>query len=152
MRTIPETECGMKLFPEIDSLIRVDLEMVLDKLEMDMDQFIDFCILCGTDYVEGVKGVGTKRGLKLIKEYKCIENILEATKYKAPVENWRYQEARKMFKTPDNYRPTTMPPDLTFKRPKLDALQNLLVHDFMVPASKADHYLTRLEGLRHYEC
>ena len=52
IRHMPQPRSG-RLPAEVDSLIRVDLDMVLDKLDINFDQFVDFCIICGTDYVEG---------------------------------------------------------------------------------------------------
>lgn len=40
-------------------------------------KFIDLCILLGCDYCDTIKGIGPKTALKLIKEYKSIENILK---------------------------------------------------------------------------
>ena len=53
------------------------LSEVLDYLEISREQLIDIGILCGTDYNEGVKGIGPKRGLKYIKKYDTLEEVLE---------------------------------------------------------------------------
>jgi len=46
------------------------LPEVLDSLKLDLDQLIVLAILVGTDYNPGgVKGIGPKNGLKLLKEY-----------------------------------------------------------------------------------
>ena len=44
---------------------------------MDMDQFIDLCILCGCDYTTNIQGVGPVKAYKYIKDLKTIENVLE---------------------------------------------------------------------------
>jgi len=81
----------------------IHLEKVLAGLEMDMEQFIDLCILLGCDYCDSIKGIGPKRAVELIKEHKNIETViknLDAKKYPIP-EDWPFDEARKLFKTPE---------------------------------------------------
>ena len=34
----------------------IHLESVLNELEIDFKQFVDFCILCGCDYTTGIDG------------------------------------------------------------------------------------------------
>lgn len=45
-----------------------------------MDEFIDFCILCGSDYTKTIEGLGPSTALKLIKEHKNIEAVIEEVK------------------------------------------------------------------------
>jgi flap endonuclease-1 len=47
----------------------IDAEMALKELEISRVQLIDMCIMMGTDYNQGVSGIGPKRALKLIKEH-----------------------------------------------------------------------------------
>ena len=80
-----------------------DLRKILEKFEINEDQFIDLCILMGCDYCDKIHGIGPKRGIKLIQEHKCIENVLKVIdkkKYLVPA-NWMYQEARHLFKSPE---------------------------------------------------
>jgi flap endonuclease-1 len=49
----------------------IELESVLNYLEIDLDQLICIGILCGTDYNPGgVRGIGPKRALQIVKTYK----------------------------------------------------------------------------------
>jgi flap endonuclease-1 len=52
-----------------DPVIEISLQSVLKELELSMDEFIDFCILCGCDYLPTVQGIGPGTALKLIKEF-----------------------------------------------------------------------------------
>lgn len=56
-----------------------DFDKVVEKYEMTPAQFIDLKGLMGdkSDNIPGVTGIGEKTGIKLIKEYQSIENILE---------------------------------------------------------------------------
>ena len=48
-----------------------NLQKNLEKLEISHDDLIVLAILCGTDFnVGGIKGIGPKKALKLVKEYK----------------------------------------------------------------------------------
>ncbi|VDD87566.1 unnamed protein product [Enterobius vermicularis] len=79
------------------------LQKVLSDMEMDMDQFIDMCILLGCDYAPQIRGIGPRKAYELIQKHKSIENILEnidTKKYPVP-ENWKYKECRELFRKPD---------------------------------------------------
>jgi len=57
----------------------ITLKEVLTELEINQEQLICIGILCGTDYNPGgVKGIGPKKALKLVKENKTPEAIFEA--------------------------------------------------------------------------
>jgi len=47
----------------------------LDMWQITLRQLIDLALLVGTDYNEGIKGIGPKRALQLIQEHKQLENI-----------------------------------------------------------------------------
>ena len=55
----------------------------LNKLGIDQEQLIVLCILVGTDYnIGGIKGIGPKTALKLVKEYKKDDDIFKENKWK----------------------------------------------------------------------
>jgi len=56
---------------------QLDYAKALLGLEITHDQFVDLCILLGCDYCDSIRGVGPKTALKLIREHKCIEEILK---------------------------------------------------------------------------
>ena len=60
-----------------DNLELITLKKVLDDMEITREQLVDIAILVGTDFNRGVKGVGAKTGLKLIKEHGNIFNVLK---------------------------------------------------------------------------
>lgn len=51
------------------------LNTILEKLEMTFESFIDFCILCGTDYNNNISQIGPTASLKLIQKYENIDNL-----------------------------------------------------------------------------
>uniref|UniRef100_A0A7S1PFF3 Flap endonuclease 1 n=1 Tax=Percolomonas cosmopolitus TaxID=63605 RepID=A0A7S1PFF3_9EUKA len=87
-------------------ILEFDLDVALQQMEMNMDQFIDLCILCGCDYCGTIKGIGYKKAYKYLKELGSIERVITfaSTKesYTVP-EDFLTQvvAARKLFKEPD---------------------------------------------------
>nr|WCZ58773.1 Flap endonuclease 1 [Seculamonas ecuadoriensis] len=91
-------------------IMEIRLDKVLEGMALTMDQFIDLCILCGCDYTTTIKGIGPKKAYKLIQDHGSIEGALESldkTKYEIPAD-FRYVEARALFKTPDVHDPETI--------------------------------------------
>lgn len=57
----------------------VDLENVLKENGLEnREQLISLCILIGTDYNKGIRGIGPKKGLKLIRQYGSASAVLKA--------------------------------------------------------------------------
>lgn len=79
-----------------------DLDTILDNLNLNYNQFVDFCILCGCDYTCKINRLGPETAFKVIKQYQNIEGILEnicgeGKQFKQPI-NFDYQGARKLLK------------------------------------------------------
>lgn len=82
-------------------------DKILQELELTKEEFIDLCILLGCDYCESIRGIGPKRAMDLIKQYKNIDEILkhiDTKKYTVP-EDWMYKEARELFINPEVAKP-----------------------------------------------
>lgn len=79
-RKLPRKEAYIEIKPEI-----MELEKILSSLGIDLQQLITIGILVGTDYAEGVMGVGPKTALKLVKEHKTLENVLKNVKWESEV-------------------------------------------------------------------
>ena len=91
-----------------DYLIKYDLKIILQELEIEYEEFIDLCILCGCDYTIKIKNIGYVTALKLIKKYKNIETILENIKdikkheiNEDFINKFNYNNARQIFKNQD---------------------------------------------------
>lgn len=71
-RKLPRKNVYIKIEPEL-----LELEKVKKELSLTRGQLIDLGILIGTDYnPDGIKGIGPKTALKLIKEHRSIEAAL----------------------------------------------------------------------------
>lgn len=58
----------------------INTQRVLECIGFDMDKFMDFCIMCGTDYNKNMVGIGPKRAFSLIQTYGSIEEVLKHRK------------------------------------------------------------------------
>jgi len=54
----------------------ISLDKALVKMNLTMKQFVDLCVLLGTDYCENIKGIGPKNAFKLIRQYGTLEKVL----------------------------------------------------------------------------
>ncbi|ORY92967.1 PIN domain-like protein [Leucosporidium creatinivorum] len=55
---------------------------LMEELGLTKEQFVDFALLCGTDFTDRIPFVGTAKALAFIREYGTIENILSSqTRY-----------------------------------------------------------------------
>lgn len=69
-RKLPGKQKWVQISPE-----RVTLQEVLSAHDITREQLVDIAILMGTDFNDGVTGIGPKTGLKLIKKHGDIESI-----------------------------------------------------------------------------
>ena len=70
---------------------------------INMDQFIDLCILMGCDFLPTLPKIGKQRAYDLIKQYGSIEKVLgslDKTKYPVP-DDYNYEGVRLLFKEPE---------------------------------------------------
>ena len=109
-RKLPRKQVYVDVTPEI-----VELNRVLKELEITLEQLIDIGILVGTDFnPEGVKGIGQKTALNLIKQHGSLENILPYLKTaKFPAKPQRIREIFLNPKITDNYQLRWKEPDIS---------------------------------------
>lgn len=75
----------------------IELQQVLSQLKITHEQLVDIAILVGTDFNEGVKGIGPKKALQLIRKYGSIENL--PIHIKRELED-DYKNVRNLFLSP----------------------------------------------------
>jgi flap endonuclease-1 len=100
-RKLPSKNISIEVIPEI-----VELDTVLKACGITYEQLIDVGILIGTDFnPDGIKGLGPKTALKLIKEYGNLDKALPYVKNaEFPVEHQRIREIFLKPKVIDDYR------------------------------------------------
>ena len=101
------------------------LDKTLEQLDLTREQLIDVAILVGTDFNEGIHGIGPKKGLKLIHKHQTLENVLNALDKEIEVDPDEIRDIFMNKEVVDDY-------DLTFKDPEEDRLLDFLCgdHDF----------------------
>jgi len=111
-RKLPSKNVFIEVVPEI-----VELANVLSECGISHEQLVDVGILIGTDFnPDGVKGLGPKTALKLIKEHGNIENALPYLKNpEFPAEPQRIREIFLHPKVTDNYQ-------IVWKEPNMEGV------------------------------
>ena len=118
-RKLPRKRIYVEVKPEM-----INLNENLKKLEITREQLVDIGILVGTDYNKGIKGIGPKTALKLIKKFGNLENVMREKK----IEIKHYEEIREIFLNP----PVTNDYTLSWKNVDEEKLKEFLCgeHDF----------------------
>ena len=100
-RKLPRKKVYVEVIPET-----IELQKLLKDLNITHEQLVDIGILVGTDFnPDGVKGIGPKTALKLIKKYGSLEGALPEMKdAEFPVEPKRIREIFIHPAVTDNYK------------------------------------------------
>ncbi len=120
-RKLPRKNVYIEIKPEV-----IELKKLLEALGITREQLIDIAIMLGTDYnPDGIKGIGPKKALQLIKAYVTIEKIIKLYKAEFPVPP---EKIKQYFLNP----PVTSDYKLEWREPDEKAIYELLVeeHDF----------------------
>lgn len=72
--------------------VYTDYQLLLESTGLSREEFVDFCIMMGTDYNDRVKGFGPVKCLKTITEFSTLDKI---TAY----HNIDYENIRRLFST-----------------------------------------------------
>jgi len=96
---------------------------LLRKLGITREQLIDMGILIGTDFNDGIKGVGPKKAYQLVKKYGSLRNIPSIK-----IEN--YEEIRNIFLDPEVFDPGHINTPILNEQKAIDLL--VAKHDFSV--------------------
>ena len=111
-RKLPSKNIYIEVIPEV-----VELDQVLRECGITYEQLVDVGILIGTDFnPDGIKGLGPKTALKLIKEHGNLENALPHLKNaEFPVEPRRIREIFLHPEVRDDYK-------LEWKEPNMEGI------------------------------
>ena len=69
-------------------LTEIRFDNVINSLEIEREKFLDFCILCGTDYNKRIRGIGPKKAFDLL-EMTTLEEMSTV--------DFDYEYIRKLF-------------------------------------------------------
>ncbi len=119
----------------------IELSENLNELGIDREQLFLISMLVGTDFnIGGVKGIGPKKALKLVKEFNDLEKLFEEAKWNEHFDiSWK-----KVYDTLKNI-PTTDDYKIKWENFNRDKIIKLLVdeHDFSI--NRVNSLLEKLE-------
>jgi len=126
----------------------VRLDMLLQQLDVPMERFIDFCIMCGCDYCGTIRGVGPPTAFKMLKTHGSLEraiSALEEARRPAPDE-WPIDAARALFTQPETVDAASV--ELTWRAPDVAGLRAFLVDKHSFNEGRVARYIERLQACR----
>jgi flap endonuclease-1 len=123
---------------------RIDLTHNLHDLGIDQFQLVDMTILIGCDYFPGIKSVGPKRALKLLKSYKRIEKVIPQEKFKYNFESLTPEliaQVRKIFLLPNVIETDT---EFSWDMPNESLVKHLLCEAHFLEKKRVENNLKKL--------
>ena len=131
-RKVPGRNIYVNVKPEY-----IELEETLKKNEVTLEQLIHIGILVGTDFNRGIKGIGPKTALKLIKKHGDIATVLKEKDQE--IEN--LDRIIEIFMNPD----VKTDFDLTFNKPDREGILRFLCEEHNFSEGRVTPYLDTLE-------
>jgi flap endonuclease-1 len=132
-RKLPRKNVFVMVEPEL-----IELKKALDSLGLTREQLVDIAILIGTDYNEGVKGIGPKKALAAVKEGKVLKAIYKEHEAEPETD---LDELRKLFLKPD----VTEKYALEWKAPDKSDILKILVDEHDFSAERVEKVVATLE-------
>lgn len=115
----------------------VTLTEVLGTLDVTREQLVDMSVLIGTDFNDGVKGIGPKKALALIKKFHRLEEFPKDGKVPVPEE---YADIRRIFLEPevsDSY-------SLAWRHVDAESVRRILCDKHAFSVDRIDAVLSRV--------
>ena len=131
-RKMPRRNVYVDVKPEV-----MLLDDVLAKLGFGYEQLVDLGVLVGTDFNEGVKGIGPKKALKLLSEFGTGRRAIEAKDLDVP----GFKNVRKIFLEPnvtDDY-------ELAWNSMDREGIEFLLCDEYGFTRSRIQSTLDKIE-------
>jgi flap endonuclease-1 len=115
----------------------MDLDATLSEHDLTWEQLVDVGILCGTDFNEGVTGIGPKTAVKTVREHGDIWGVFEARD--VSVEN--VDRIRNLFLDPPVADDVAFDTEL---EPDVDAAKAFVVDEWGVAADEVERGFERI--------
>jgi len=80
-----------------NTFVELKLDDILEKLSFTAPQFVDFCIMCGTDYNTNIPGIGPQKAYQILLKKDNLEHVETEKRYNTSVLN--FVRVRELFKT-----------------------------------------------------
>ncbi|MGC8661346.1 MAG: flap endonuclease-1 [Nitrososphaeria archaeon] len=132
-RKLPGKNFYINVSPEM-----IQTEAMLSKLGITREQLIDLAIIIGTDFNEGIKGIGPKTALKLIKQHGRLENLDSIS---SAISEDIVKQVRNIFLTPN----VVDAENLEWKGPDAEGLISFLCREKSFSEERVKNAIARLK-------
>jgi flap endonuclease-1 len=139
-RKLPGKEAYAKVFPK-----QIRLKSNLKTLGITQKQLVDMAILIGTDFNEGIKGIGPKKSLQMIKKAGNVENALSTFGSENAPTFEEIKEIRKIFLKPE----VTDDYDINWSVPDNDKVLKILCDDHHFSRDRVEPVLEKYSNVEH---
>ena len=136
-----------------DTTVTLEIEYIslpkfLTSLGINREQLIEMAILIGTDFYPGIKGIGQKTALELIRKHGSIDNILKNSvkvgNKEIDLDLNLVDHVKNIFLNPDVSRDYIIKKS---KSPDFDRLTDLLIDQHNFSRKRVENALERLRNL-----
>ena len=134
-RKLPRKNAYVDVQPE-----EISLDETLASLGLTREQLVEMALLIGTDFNEGVKGIGPKKALALTKKHGSLEPALA----ELGVDIEAKEEVREIFLHPKVLDRV----ELTFRDPDPDGLRRMLCDEYDFSRERIDAALEKFGTAR----
>jgi flap endonuclease-1 len=117
-RKLPGKDAYVEVKPE-----QIELRNVLETLHITHEQLVDIGVLVGTDFNAGVKGIGPKRALELVRKYGSLEKIVEAKLFEFDVDPLEVKKIFLRHEVTDDY-------EIRWREPNPEKIKEFLCEEF----------------------
>lgn len=132
---LPSKGISRPLKPEL-----INLDKLLSQHKITREQLVDLAILIGTDFNNGIKGIGPKTALSLLKKHGKIENLPSDIASKVPQ---HYKDVRKIFLNPK----TTPNYTLNYTKLQEEELYNFLCNERDFSKQRVEKIVQRMKRI-----
>ena len=134
-RKLPRKDVYVDVQPE-----EILLDATLGSLGVTREQLVDMALLIGTDFNEGVKGIGPKKALGLIRKHGSLEPAL----VELDVDIESKDEVRRIFLEPRVVSEVRV----EFRDPDNEGVRAMLCDEFAFSRDRIDQALSKFTGAR----
>ena len=138
-RKLPGKKAYVSVHPE-----RINLIADLKKLGITQKQLVDMAILIGTDFNEGIKGIGPQKSLQLIKKNGNVENVLSTMAVDNAPSFDEIKELRNLFLEPTVVKDY----EIAWHQPDIDAVMDLLCTDHQFTENRVKPALEKFTNMK----
>jgi len=145
-KSLKRKQQGRWTYTKIEPMI-IDLRENLRRLNINQFQLVDLAILIGTDYFPGIKGIGPKTALELIKKHQNLEKIISNERnifnfY--DLSNSLIKKIRKLFLLPEVLDEKNINKSLYWNKPNKSRVIELLCEDHNLNKERVRNNLEKL--------